>query len=350
MNSITYAVPHRAVVSALVAVLLLAGCATLAPSEGSAPSPAAAPSLVVYSGRNENLVGPLIELYRESSDQEVEVRYGGSAEMAATILEEGANSPASVFFAQDAGALGALADAGRCVQLPDSVLENIDDRFVSPDRSWVGASGRARVLVYNTDELTPDDLPAGVLDLVDEQWRGRVGWAPTNGSFQAFVTAMRIKLGDEATLAWLQGMVANDVLAFPNNTSIVEATGAGEISVGLVNHYYLFRFLSEAPDFPAANYHFPDGDVGSLINVAGACILDTADRAAAADFVAFLLSDVAQQYFADETNEYPLARGDFAINPQLQPLDAIDGPDLDLGDLADLQGTLDLLLEANALE
>ena len=313
---------------------------------------AAAATLTVYSGRNENLVGPIIEQFRTESGIDVQVRYGDTAEMAATILEEGANSPADVFFGQDAGALGALAEAGRFTPLSDSILEQVEPRFRSADGLWVGVSGRARVLAYNTDELTEADLPESVTALTEEAWRGRVGWAPSNGSFQSFVTALRTLAGEDAAREWLEGMIANDVQAYSNNTAIVTAVGAGEISVGLVNHYYLYRFLAEQGEtFPARNYCFPAGDVGSMINVAGVGIIDTSANAAAAEeFVAFLLSNEAQQFFADETNEYPLAGEDIAINPLLQPLDEIVTPELDLNDLSDLQGTLELLQEVGALE
>ncbi len=310
-----------------------------------------AATLIVYSGRSENLVGPLLETYKAESGINVEVRYGGTAEMAATILEEGTNSPADVFFGQDAGALGALAETGRCTDLPESVTSGVDPRFISPDGQWVGISGRARVLVYNTEELTEADLPTSVLDLTDPQWQGRVGWAPTNGSFQAFVTAMRVNLGEDETRAWLEGMIANDVQIYPKNTPIIEATGKGEISVGLVNHYYLYRFLAEDPDFPADNFHFPAGDVGSMINVAGACVIDSAPHSEEAiAFMEYLLADEAQQYFANETNEYPLTSGEVAINERLKPLAAIDTPAFDLGDIADLDGTLALLQEVGALD
>jgi len=338
----------------LLAMPLIAGCQ-------AAPAPAADPHaaedaelnapLVVYSGRNENLVGPLIEQYQQQTGAEVEVRYGGTSEMAATIMEEGKNSPADVFFGQDAGALGALANLGRCIELPASVTGKVDARFESPEGRWVGVSGRARTLVYNTDELSEDDLPASVFDLTDEQWKGRVGWAPTNGSFQSFVTAMRATAGEDATREWLEGMIANEAQVYPKNTPIVEAVGRGEISVGLVNHYYLYRFLVEDPDFPADNYHFPAGDVGSMINVAGVCVIDSSEnQAQALAFVEYLLSNEAQQYFAGETNEYPLTGDDIEINPQLTPLDEIQTPDFDLSDIEDLQGTLLLLQDVGALE
>ncbi len=335
--------------------LLMAACVAVAPGDaGDATSDTVGEesgSLTVYSGRNENLVGPLLDLYAEQSGVDVEVRYGDTAEMAATILEEGDNSPADVFYGQDAGALGALASSGRCTELPEDITSAVDSRFASPDNQWVGTSGRARVLVYNTEALSEDDLPASVFDLTDERWRGLVGWAPTNGSFQAFVTAMRLAEGDDVTRQWLEEMVANDVQVYGSNTPILEATGSGEIEVGLVNHYYLYRFLAENPDFPAANYYFPGGDVGSLINVAGVCVINSSENSEQAlDFVRFLLSTEAQQYFADETNEYPLANVDVELNPALTPLSEIDSPEIDLSNLEDLQGTLNLLQETGALE
>jgi iron(III) transport system substrate-binding protein len=308
--------------------------------------------LVVYSGRSENLVAPLIEQFEEATGVNVEVRYGGTAEMAATILEEGDNSPADVFFAQDAGSLGALAQAGRLTQLPEAILSQVDARYRSPEGQWVGASGRARVLVYNTDLLQESDLPENVFALTDSKWADQVGWAPTNASFQSFVTAMRQLNGDEATRQWLEDMIANGVQSYDNNVAIVEAVGKGEIQVGLANHYYLYRFLAEQGEsFPARNYYFPDGGADALVNVAGAGIINTTNQQELAlQFVEFLLSNEAQQFFADETVEYPLVTGDIAINPLLTPLSELNPPQIDLSDLSDLQGTLEMLQDVGALQ
>lgn len=341
--------------AALLLVGLLAGCAAVTPAAPeAAATEAQAPAgdrLVVYSGRSESLVGPLIEQFEAASGLDVEVRYGGTPEMAATILEEGDNSPADVFFGQDAGSLGALAQAGRLSPLPEALLNQVDARFRGPNGDWVGASGRARVLVYNTDELQEGDLPADVFALTGPEWQGKVGWAPTNASFQSFVTALRQLDGDEATRQWLEAMLANDVQSYDGNPAIVEAVGKGEIMAGLVNHYYLYRFLAEQGEsFPARNHYFPDGGADALINIAGAGIVNTSrHRAAAEQFLAYLLSPEAQQYFADETNEYPLVAG-IEVNPLLTPIDQLNPPQLDLGNLADLQGTIELLQDVGALQ
>jgi len=368
--------PSRATVPAvpvflltLCLALLMTACAPVAapaapaaPAETSTESPAVAEpvvaepadadgALVIYSGRNENLVGPLIEQFQTDTGIQVEVRYGGTSEMAATILEEGANSPADVFYGQDAGALGALSQAGRLAPLPADVLELVDGRFRSTDGDWIGASGRARVLVYNRDLADEAELPADVWGLTEARWQGKIGWAPTNGSFQAFVTALRVLEGEDQARAWLEAMIANGVQSFANNTSIVEATGRGEIEAGLVNHYYLLQFLAEQGEsFAARNHFFPTATAGAMINVAGAGVINNTDHPQAAQtFLAYLLSPSAQQYFADQTNEYPLIPG-VSLNPILPPLEELVTPSLDLADLEDLQGTLELLQDVGALE
>lgn len=342
------------IVFGLMLSLFMTACQPVAqpPTQQSDPTQSSANSLIIYSGRNENLVGPLLDRFATESGIKVEVRYGGTAEMAATIMEEGANSPADVYYGQDAGALGALAQAGRLSQLPQEILSQVDGRFVSDKGLWVGTSGRARTLVYNTDELSESDLPQDIWGLTDPTWRGRVGWAPTNGSFQAFVTALRVLEGEEQARSWLEAMIANDAQSYAENTPIVAAAGAGEISVGLVNHYYLYRFLAEQGEsFPARNYYFPAGDAGAMINVAGVGIIDSAPNQANAEkFVAFLLSQESQQYFADETDEYPVAGQEIQMNTLIKPLADIRTPDLDLSDLVDLQGTLQLLQDVGALD
>lgn len=308
---------------------------------------AVAQTLTVYSGRNEAFVGPVVEAFERETGIEVEVRYGGTAPLAAQLLEEGGNTPADVFLAQDAGALGAVQKAGLFAPLPEELLGRVEPRFRSGEGGWVGVTGRARVLIAREGAT---DTPSSVFDLIRPEYRGRVGWAPTNGSFQAFVTAMREVYGDALTEEWLRGMIANDAVVFSGNTPIVEAVGRGEIDFGLVNHYYLFRFTAEDPDFPAENVFLPDADVGALVNVAGAGVLEASDqRDAALRFVGFLLSEEAQRHFADNVKEYPLAAG-VEADPVLPPLSEIETPDVDLSDLDDLEGTLELLMEAGALE
>lgn len=330
---------------------LFSACQPLAPSTPAADQGSVG-RVVVYSGRNENLVGPLVEQFTQATGIQVEIRYGGTPELAATIIEEGRNSPADVFFAQDAGSLGALSKAGILAPLPESILAQVPDQLHGGAGDWVGISGRARVLVYNTTALTSADLPPTIWGLTDESWRGRVGWAPTNASFQSFVTALRVLEGEERARAWLSAMLANDVQSFPNNNTIVQAVASGEVWVGLTNHYYLYRFLAEQGEgFTARNHHFSEANAGAIINIAGVGILDTStNKDAAVAFIQFLLGEQAQSYFAQETFEYPLVVADIPLPDILLPLAQIATPDLDLSDLDDLEGTLSLLQEVGALD
>ena len=306
-------------------------------------------SLTVYSGRSEELVGPLLEQFTAATGVEVEARYGDTAEMANLILTEGENSPADVFFAQDAGALGAVAAEGLLAELPGETLDQVEERFRSPSGEWVGVSGRARVVVYNTDAVSEADLPDSILGFTDSDWSGRIGWAPTNGSFQSFVTALRVLEGEEGARAWLEGIEANEPSVYEGNGAALDAVIAGEIDVAFINHYYLMQRLAEEPDVPAANFFLTDGDPGALVNVAGAGILTTAANAEAAQtFVEYLLSEEAQTYFAEETKEYPLVEG-VEPNADLPALGEIGTPDIDLSDLSDLEGTLELLQEVGIL-
>jgi iron(III) transport system substrate-binding protein len=306
-------------------------------------------ALTIYSARREELVAPIIEQFTEDTGIAVEVRYGNLAEMVAMILEEGENSPADVFFAQDASGLGALAKEDRLIPLSEEILELVSEHFRSAEGLWVGTSGRARVLIYNPTLVEAEDLPASLMDLTDEEWRGMVGWAPTNGPFQGQITAIRVLLGEDVAREWLEGMVANDTVTYPENTAVVQAVVDGEVAMGLVNHYYLNEFLAEDPDIDAANHYFEAGDVGALVNVAAAGILDTSDQPELGEtFIEYLLSETAQLYFASETYEYPLI-SDIAPIEGLIPLDELQPPDVDLSNLDDLEGTLELMSEMGVL-
>jgi iron(III) transport system substrate-binding protein len=337
--------------AAAAALVLAAGCGG---DDGDDDTAAAGTqenrgALVVYSGREEELVAPLFERFETETGIEVDVRYADSAELAATIAEEGDNSPADVFFAQDPGSLGAVED--QLAELPDDVLERVDERFRDDDGRWVGTSGRARVVVYNTDALSEDDVPDSVFDLTDPTWKGKIGIAPTNASFQAFVTAMRLDVGDDRTREWLEALMENDPKFYEKNTPVVEATAAGEIEVGLVNHYYLYLVKAEqGEDTPIANKFLPGDDPGALVSVAGAGVLEGAEHADAGEqFVEFLLSDESQRFYTEEAEEaeIPLVEG---IEPKegVPSLDELSelGPQVDLSSFGEeLERTLELLNE-----
>jgi iron(III) transport system substrate-binding protein len=336
---------HR-LLTAVVLVLLLVGAAACG-GDDDADAGDGGP-LTIYSGREEEIVEPLFAKFEEQTGTELEVRYGDSAELAATLAEEGDNSPADIFFAQDAGSLGAVAAEGRLTDLPDDVVGLVDAKYSDPDGKWVGTSGRVRVVAYNTEALSEDEVPDTVDAFTDPQWKGRIGIAPTNASFQAFVTALRLAEGEQAARDWLEGIKANDPKFYEGNSQVVEAVAAGDVDVGFVNHYYLGLLKEEQPDAAAANRFMRAGDPGALVNVAGVGIVEgTDDEDAAQEFVEFLLSEEGQRFYPEEAEEaeYPLI--DDVEGPEgLPALDELQGPDISLGALGpELERTLELLNE-----
>ncbi len=303
--------------------------------------------LVVYSGREEEIVGPLFDRFTEATGIGVDVRYGKSSELAAQIAEEGGNSPADVFFSQDAGALGSVAD--QLSALPQASLDRVGEGFRDPGGKWVGTSGRVRVVAFSTKKYKAADLPDDVLDYAKPQYASRLGIAPTNASFQAFVTAMRLKLGDERTKTFLADLKKNGVKTFEGNRPIVEAIADGDVDLGLVNHYYLALVKAERPDAAVDNKFLAAGDPGALVNVAGIGILASSKKTEQAQrLVEYLLSDAGQRFYATdaEENEYPLVAG---IKPRegLPPLETLVGESIPLGDLGkEEKATLELITEA----
>lgn len=320
----------RAALAAAVAATLLAACNT------------GGDELTIYSGRNENLVRPILERFTKDTGIKIKVRYGDTAELAATILEEGRKTKADVFFSQDAGALAALDNEGLLGPMP-AVVDTVDSRFKDPENEWVGVTGRVRVMAYNTGKLKPEDIPDSVFELTDPKWKDRVGFPPSNASFIAFVSALTEQNGRDRVKQWLEDMKANGAKRFDNNILTVEAVGNGEIDLGLVNHYYLYaEFKQKGRSVPVAN-HYPDG---TFVNVAGVGILrGTKKSGDAQKFVEYMLGRTAQEYFRDETSEYPLAAGVEALPelPRLTDLKTIDVPLSRLG--GDLQASLNLLKE-----
>jgi iron(III) transport system substrate-binding protein len=324
--------------AACFSLLVLAGCG------GSS-------ELVIYSSRTQSLVQPLLEQFAEQTGMNIRVRYANTASIVTTLLEEGQNSPADVIYLAEPSGWAVLSEAGLLSNLPDNLLERVDDHFRSSQGQWVGTSGRSKVVVYNTENIVPErDLPQSIMDFTDPKWKDRIGWAPTHGEWQILLMAIRIEEGEEAARRWLEGIKANEPETYPNLISIVQAVADGEVDVGFVNHYYVPRFIAEeGEEFGARNYYLGNGDPGAVVDVAGVAIPQSTElREAAEGFVAYMLDVEAQQYFAQQTHEYPLSAG---VPPtgDLPPLSSLDPPTIDPADLSELESTQRLLREAGII-
>jgi iron(III) transport system substrate-binding protein len=326
----------------LATALLLSGCSSSTEQESSPTE------LTIYSGRSEEFIAPFFAEWEKKSGIALKIRYADSAELAAQIREEGSNSPADIFLAQDAGSLGAVSLAGLFTTLGDEVGTDIQPQYIAADRSWIGVTGRARVFAYNPQLLT--DLPQSITDLSNPIYKSKLGIAPTNASFQAFVTALINAKGEDFTQQWLESLVKNDVQIFAKNSAIVEAIDSGKISIGLVNHYYTWEVSQGlGRKINAENGFFTSGDLGNMVNVSGAGILKSSKKyAAAEDLINYLTSQVVQSKFVAETHEYSLIADEIAP-AGLPSLSQIGAPSVDLESLADIQKTQELLIKVGLL-
>ncbi|HEX6684610.1 MAG TPA: iron ABC transporter substrate-binding protein [Candidatus Limnocylindrales bacterium] len=341
----------RKLVAFLVAAAAsLAACGTSDTPETSAPPPPSDKKITVYSGRTEALIKPVLEQFTTATGVAVEVRYGDTAAMAAQLLEEGDRSPADLFLAQDAGALGEVTKKGMFAKLPTPVLDKVPSVYRARGGEWVGVTGRSRVFVYNSDQVTAAQLPKSVFEVTGPAWTGKLGVAPTNGSFQAFITAIRVQHGDSKAREFLSGLKANQAQIRPNNGQIVADVDSGKLAAGLVNHYYLYEKArtdgKSADTLKVRNHFFPDGDTGALVNVSGLGVLKRAENDPdVRTFIDYLLGPDGQKYFAEKTFEYPLVAG-VTTASGLPQLASIKTPAIDLNNLDTLKETVAMIKES----
>jgi iron(III) transport system substrate-binding protein len=343
----------RLLAASAAAVVVLAACGGDGDEESTATTATTAVkpsgSITVYSGRNEALVKPVLDMFTADTGVTVQLRAGDSGALGAQLLTEGKATPADVFFSQDAGALGAVTKADLFQRLSAALTDRVPTAYRAKDRTWVGVSGRVRVVIYNP-QLAPTP-PASIDDVVDPEWKGKIGYAPTNASWQSFVTALRVLRGEDGAKSWLTKFKANEPKSFPGNGQVRDAVNDGQVAIGLVNHYYLHEKIAKegAAKVVAKNQYLEDGDVGGLVNVAGVGVLSSSKNPTAANaLVEYLLGEKAQKYFAEKTYEYPLIAG-VATAAEVPKLDTLDAPEIDLSDLASLEKTQALLREVGLL-
>jgi iron(III) transport system substrate-binding protein len=305
--------------------------------------------LTIYLGGGEgglyrDLINKLEEIY---PDFEATPRASGTADAANTLIGEGSATPADVFWSVDAGSLAAVAAEDLTTELSSDVTDPVPDEF-HPNSEWVGTAGRARAIPYNTEALDESEIPDDVMELPDSGIAGDMGWAPTYGAFQAFITAMRLTEGEDATRQWLQGMVDAGITEYANEFFVSNAVADGELQAGFANHYYPLRVQAARPNAPI-DLAFTSGDAGALINVAGAAVLSASpQQELAANFVRHLLSAEVQEYFATRAYAYPMIPGVPPVGG-LPRIDELNPPEFDLAELSNIGPTVDLMREVGVL-
>lgn len=335
--------PLAIVASTFLLLTGLAACAsdTVAESDGK---------VVVYAGRDESLIAPLIGAFTEETGIQVDVRYGSTPELSALLLEEGEQTPANVFLSQDAGALGALSQAGLLATLPSDITDAVAGEYTSVDDTWVGVTGRARVIAYDSEKYSESEVPDSVLDLADPFWSGLVGFPPGNASFQSFVTALRVLEGEQVAEQWVSDVAQNSPVLTEKNGATLDLVNAGQLDLALINHYYWYERAAEiGAENMRVQLKFLPGDAGGIVNVTGAAVLKKSGTdAEALEFVKFLVSKSAQEYFVTKTFEYPLVPG--IDSPEgLPTLAELSNTKLDLAELSSLSQTQALLAKYGLL-
>lgn len=352
----------RTLIAAVSAVALLsAACGSDSPSipntlEGAAATiyaddclESTGETVTIYSGRSEDLVQPVLDAFECASGISTSINYGDPTDLALALTEEGDRTPADVFFSKSPGAVGFLRNEGLLAPLSSEILDQVEPGNSAADDTWVGVTGRKRVLVYNIDNVDPGDLPDSVFELTDEKYRGRVAIPATNGSFQDWFTVFRAQEGEDVATEWINAMVDNDAIATESNRPTVDAVGRGEFDFGLVNHYYNFQEAEALGDaHRAENHSFASGDIGSLTIVSAAAITTASENVDEAEaLINFLLSEEAQTYFTNDTLEYPLAADvePAAVLPELG--EAVGDFDVDFDSLGNgLQRTVEIIDES----
>jgi iron(III) transport system substrate-binding protein len=339
---------------AVVGILVLAGCGSSSSSSsssaggssvvGTKPAALAGQSITLYNGQHEQTTAMLVKAFEKRTGVTVHVRSDDEVALGNQIIQEGSNSPADVFYTENTPVLEDLREHGLLAPLQPSTLAAIPRSDRSAQGSWVGVSGRISVLVYNTKQISPAELPSSILDLDKPQWKGKLGVAPSETDFQPLITAITRLDGAATAEKWLLGIKANSKI-YPDNETVVAQVNNGESAVGLINHYYWFRLRDEVGQsgLHSALHYYAAGDPGDLLNVSGAAVLkSSAHQAAAQALVAFLVSREGEEVIAhSHSYEYPLRPG-VSPSPQLRPFDELKPAAITLSDLGDGSAPLEL--------
>jgi iron(III) transport system substrate-binding protein len=316
------------------------------------PVAAGAQTLTLYNAQHEQVVGMLTAMFTKETGIKVRVHTGEGPDIASQILQEGADSPADVFFTENSPELILLDEKGLLAPVDAETLAKVPSKYSAADGDWLGVLARENVLDFNAAMISESTLPASLMDLAKPEWAGKIGIAPSDADFLPLVSAVIRTQGKPAALAWLNGLKANAKI-YEDDESVVAAVARGDVAVGVVNNYYWARLDTDLgpQKIDSALYHFKHGDIGGLINISGAAVLKSSkNQAAAQKFLAFLVSHEAQVALGESEIdfEYPLLPG-VAPNKLLTPFAMLQPPSISVSALGDDQDAGALLQQAGLI-
>lgn len=335
------------IASLAIAALALTGCAGAATPGEEAPSDDA---LVIYNAQHEQLTEEWVAAFTEETGIEVVLRHGNDSELGNQLVEEGEASRADVFLTENSPAMSLVENAGLLAPVDQATLDLVPEQYRPSSGLWTGIAARSTVFVYNPELLDESELPVSLMDLQDEQWKGRWGAAPGGADFQAIVSAVLELEGAEATAAWLDGMQQNAEI-YQNNIATMKAVNAGEVPGGVIYHYYWFRDQDGTQENSGNTelHYFGNQDPGAFVSVSGGGVLkSSAHRDEAQQFLAFLAGEAGQRILGEGYSfEYPVA-SDVPAKSPLPALDTLDAPSIDPSTLNGPE-VIDLMTEAGLL-
>jgi iron(III) transport system substrate-binding protein len=294
---------------AIPGIMLALAAGTSLAACGSSAGPN---EITLYNGQHEQTTSKLVAAFERRTGIKVNVRTGDEAELGDQIDQEGGNSPADVFYTENTPVLEALREKGLLAPVISSTLAAVPSRDDSAQGEWVGVSARLSVLVYNTADLSPAQLPDRILELAEPRWRGKVGFAPSETDFQPLVTSIALSDGEGTAEHWLKGLQANSK-TYPDNETVVSQVNNGESAIGLINHYYWYRLRAEigSSGMHSALHYYAAGDPGDLVDISGAAVLRSSSKKHdAEEFLAFLVSREGQEDIRhSDSFEYPIRPG-----------------------------------------
>ncbi|MBV9854514.1 MAG: extracellular solute-binding protein [Streptosporangiaceae bacterium] len=337
-------------IAGLAACGVLAGSLAACSASASAGSAGAPQTITLYNGQHEQTTQALVAAFQKQTGINVTIRSDGEAVVTAQILQEGSRSPADVIYTENSPPLEKLAERQMLAPVSAGTLASVPARYDSPARDWVGVSARVTVLVYNTRELSPAQLPRSALDLASPRWKGRFGFAPAETDLQPVITSITRADGQAAALTWLKGLKANaGSNLYPDNETVMAKVNSGQVQIALINNYYWYRLRLQAgaAAMHSAVAHLAPGDSGYVLDVSGAGVLASSQhKAAAQKFLAFLVSPEGQEIIAhSDSYEYPLRPG-VAAAAALTPLSQLSPASDTIADLGDGLLPLGLLQQA----
>ena len=266
--------------------------------------------VVVYTSVDDVFARPIAEKFEQKTGIIVKLvtdtEETKSTGLLNRLIAEKKRPRADVFWSGDPIRAAILKSKAVSSPYHTAAARGLAPLYSDTEGYWTGFSARARIILYNKNQVKKGQEPTSIMDLLNPDYKGKVCMAnPLFGTTSMHAAAIFVAFGEEKAKVFFTDLKNNGLKLLSSNGEVRRRVSSGDCAYGITDTDDAYTALR---DGKPVGVIFPDRTgIGTLIVPNATVLITNAPHPESAKlFIDYLLSP--------ETEE-ALAKGDTAQMP-----------------------------------